>query len=60
MVLMFKRAFTLQWYHFTRVLGVSLIIYGLVDHSAERGTILLGGFGLLGLEPVARSDKLKK
>jgi hypothetical protein len=48
----------LCWYHATRALGVALLIYGLVvDHTTDRGTILLGAFGLLGLDKVARADK---
>ena len=47
----------LHWYYVTRGMGVFLILYGLlVDHSPDRGTILLGGFGFLGLDKVARSE----
>lgn len=48
------------WYFGTRLLGIIVLAYGLVaDHSAERGTIILGGFGLLGLDKVARSETKK-
>lgn len=47
-----------KWYHATRALGVGTILYGiLVDKTPERGSIILGGFGLLGLEKVARSEE---
>lgn len=47
-----------KWFYVTRGLGLFLILYGLlVDHTPERSTILLGGFGLLGLDKVARSEK---
>lgn len=50
----------IKWYFITRSLGVMLVLYGLlVDHTVDRSTILLGGFGLLGLEKVARSDSHK-
>lgn len=49
------------WYYANRALGVGLLMYGLlVDQSDERGTIILGGLGLLGLEPVVRSEDKKK
>lgn len=48
----------LPWYYATRALGVAVLVYGLVvDHTADRQTILLGGFGLLGLDRVSRSEK---
>ena len=47
----------LRWYHFTRLLGVVVLMYGLLlDDSPERGTIILGGFGLIGFDKVARSE----
>lgn len=49
---------SLPWYYATRGLGIAVLIYGLVvDHTTDRQTILLGGFGLLGLDKVARSEK---
>lgn len=50
-----------RWYHATRALGVLCILWGLfVDHSGDRGSIILGGFGLLGIEKVAKSDESRK
>lgn len=47
----------LRWYFVTRGVGLVLVVYGLlVDHTPERGTILVGGFGLIGLDKVARSE----
>jgi hypothetical protein len=38
-----------------------MLLYGLLfDESGERGTIILGGLGLLGYEKVARSEPVKK
>lgn len=46
-----------QWYHATRALGIVTLAYGLlVDHTPERGSIILGGFALLGIEKVARGE----
>lgn len=51
---------TLSWYHMTRAIGALTLLYGvLIDDSAQRGEIILGGFGLLGLEGVARSEPAK-
>lgn len=45
------------WYYVTRVLGSFILLYGiLADHSPERGTIILTGAGILGIDKVARSD----
>lgn len=39
-------------------MGISVLLYGLlVDKTPERGSIILGGFGLLGLEKVARGEE---
>lgn len=47
----------LRWYYATRVLGVAMICFGvLADHTAERGTIILTGAGLLGFDKVARTE----
>lgn len=52
-----SRKFTLPWYYVTRAVGVLFLVYGLLgDASAERGTIILTGAGLVGLDKVARSD----
>jgi hypothetical protein len=50
----------LKWYQATRLIGVVTLGYGLfVDHSPERGTIILAGAGFLGLDKVARSEPKK-
>lgn len=50
-----------HWFYVTRGLGVLLVVYGLlVDHTGERGTIILTGAGFLGLDKVARSEPPKK
>lgn len=47
----------LRWFHLTRALGVLVFLYGVfVDHSPERGTIILTGAGLAGFDKVARSE----
>lgn len=51
----------LPWFYFTRALGALLVLYGmLIDQSPERGTIILGGLGLLGVEKVAKSEPSKR
>lgn len=47
------------WYYATRLLGVALIVAGILDDSADRGTLIITGAGLLGLDKVARSDAPK-
>lgn len=48
------------WYFVTRLLGVSILIYGVfADQTSERGTIILAGAGLLGIDKVARSESPK-
>lgn len=48
----------LRWYHFTRGFGAFIVAYGLLlDHTEDRGTIILGGLGLMGYDKVARSEK---
>lgn len=43
------------WYYVTRGLGALLLMYGVFsDHTTDRGTIILAGTGLLGLDKVAR------
>lgn len=47
---------TIHWWHITRALGVIVFMYGVfVDHSPERGTIILSGAGLAGFDKVART-----
>lgn len=49
--------FKAEWWHITRTLGVVVFLYGVfLDHSPERGTIILTGAGLAGFDKVARSD----
>lgn len=53
-----KETPVIHWYYFTRMLGVVVLVYGLlVDSTAERGTIILGGFGLIGFDKVARNNE---
>lgn len=45
------------WYYATRAIGSVILLYGVFgDASAERGTIILTGAGLLGIDKVARSE----
>lgn len=58
---MFRRLPALHWYYATRALGITLVLYGLiVDHTPERGSIILGGLGLLGYDFVKRAEPPKK
>lgn len=51
----------IEWYYVTRALGVLVFLYGVfVDHSPERGTIILTGAGLAGFDKVARSEPERK
>ncbi len=48
------------WFYITRLLGVVILLFGVfADHTAERGTIILAGAGLLGIDKVARSEPPK-
>lgn len=48
------------WYYVTRVIGAAILLFGVFgDHSAERGTLILTGAGLMGLDKVARSEPAK-
>lgn len=50
----------IPWYYITRVMGAVLLVFGVFgDHTAERGTIILTGAGLLGIDKVARSEPPK-
>lgn len=50
----------LRWFHATRGIGISLLIYGLLaDKSGDRGTIILTGAGFIGYDVVARNDAKK-
>lgn len=45
------------WYYATRALGCVLLLFGVfADHTTDRGTIILTGAGLLGIDKVARSE----
>jgi hypothetical protein len=49
--------FVLKWFHITRAIGVAVFLFGVfIDHSPERGTIILTGAGLAGFDKVARSE----
>lgn len=51
---------TFPWFYVTRLIGASILIFGVfADHTPERGTIILTGAGLLGIDKVARSDTPK-
>jgi len=48
------------WYYVTRGIGATFLIFGLLfDDSTDRGTIILTGAGLLGIDKVARSEPPK-
>lgn len=50
----------IQWFHLTRAIGVAVFLFGVfIDHSPERGTIILAGAGLAGFDKVARSEPPK-
>lgn len=47
----------LHWYYVTRALGTALLLYGaFADDTPERGTLILTGAGLLGIDKVARNE----
>ena len=51
---------TIPWFYVTRALGTAILLFGVFgDASAERGTIILTGAGLLGIDKVARSEGTK-
>ena len=51
----------LHWFYVTRLLGTTLILFGVFgDKTPERSTIILTGAGLLGVDKVARSEPGKK
>lgn len=51
----------LRWFHVTRALGVLMVAYGVVvDHTPDRGTIILTGAGIAGFDRVKSSDEKKK
>jgi hypothetical protein len=51
----------IPWEYATRAIGIGLLGYGLlVDHTPERGTIILAGVGFLGFDRVAKSEPSEK
>lgn len=55
-----NRTPNIPWYFVTRALGVVILLFGVFgDGSADRGTIILTGAGLLGIDKVARSEPPK-
>lgn len=47
----------IPWEYVTRLIGASMVLYGmLIDHSGDRGTIILAGVGFLGYEFVQKSE----
>ena len=49
---------TVKWYWITRGIGAITALYELlIDHSAERGTVILAAFGLMGFDWVAKREK---
>jgi hypothetical protein len=51
----------IPWYYVTRAIGAFVLLFGVIgDASAERGTIILTGAGLLGIDKVARSESKGK
>lgn len=50
----------LPWFYMTRLLGTVILVYGVFgDSSGDRGTIIITGAGLLGIDKVARSEPHK-
>ena len=49
----------LKWYYVTRGMGLITVLYELffANGTAERGTIILAGFGVMGFDLVSRKDK---
>ncbi len=55
-----KRPPLIPWYFVTRFLGAAILLFGVFgDNSTDRGTIILTGAGLLGIDKVARSEPPK-
>lgn len=50
----------IPWFYATRLMGAAILLFGVFgDHTPERGTLILTGAGLLGLDKVARSEPPK-
>jgi hypothetical protein len=55
-----KPKYSFPWYYVTRAIGTAILLFGVfADHTGERGTIILTGAGLLGIDKVARSETAK-
>ncbi len=55
-----KRPPMIPWYYITRIVGTAVLLYGVFgDSSADRGTIILTGAGIMGIDKVARSEPPK-
>lgn len=51
---------SIPWYFVTRGLGTLILLFGVFgDATADRGTLILTGAGLLGIDKVARSEPPK-
>lgn len=49
---------TPKWYWATRSIGAFTALYELLlDHSNERGTIILAAFGIMGFDWVSRRER---
>lgn len=56
----FPKKFKMPWYYVTRGLGTIILLFGVfADSTPDRGTIILTGAGLLGIDKVARSEPSK-
>lgn len=55
-----RRLPVFPWFYITRLIGAVILMYGVfADHTDDRGTIILTGAGLLGIDKVARSEPSK-
>lgn len=53
----FMNGSKIPWFYVTRALGVVILLFGVFgDATSDRGTIILTGAGLLGIDKVARSE----
>lgn len=51
----------IPWPYITRAVGAVMVAYGMfLDHSSERGTIILAGVGFLGYEFVQKTEPPNK
>lgn len=50
----------LRWVHGTRLVGISLLAYAMLNpKDPDRGTFIMGGLGMLGTELVAGKEAKK-